>query len=182
MSPRAKKKKAAAEATDVTALVAAEVVPEATEDYYQKLRRRIRRWLASPKGKGAHWTEYLMFAPDLFHLVVKLAMDPQVALANRMRLAAVVAYFMSPLDLIPEVVVGPLGFLDDIALAAYVLHRLINTSDRALVERHWAGDGDLLQLIQRILADVNAMLGSLIAGKIERLARWVPKGAKRQKS
>lgn len=178
MSPRGKKRKAAAEETDVTALVATEVVPEAAEDFYKKLRRRIRRWLAGPGGKGARWSEYLMFAPDLFHLVVKLAMDPQVTLANRMRLAAVVAYFMSPLDLIPEVMLGPLGFLDDIALAAYVLHRLINTSDRAIVERHWAGEGDILLLVKRILADMNAMLGSLIAGKIERLARWIPKGSK----
>ena len=177
MSPRAKKKQPEATIPDTEALVAAEIVPEATEDFYKKLRRRIRRFLAGPTGKGARWTEYLMFAPDLFHLVVKLAMDPKVTMANRMRMAAVVAYFMSPLDLIPEMVAGPIGFLDDIALAAYVLHRLINTSERAIVERHWAGEGDLLALLKRILADMNAMLGGLIAGKIERLARWMPKTA-----
>lgn len=161
------------------ALAVLEAAPKAAEDYYRKLRRRMRRWLAKPDGKAARWAEYLLFAPDLFHLVFKLALDPEVRLANRMRLAAVVAYFMSPLDLVPEMIAGPFGFLDDIALAAYVLHRLVNTTDRVIVERHWAGEGDLLALLKRILADMNAMLGGLIAGRIERLARWVPKrGAK----
>ena len=155
-------------------IVPAKLDVKKTEDYYQRLRRRMRRWLASPQGQTAHWAAFLLFAPDLFHLVVRLALDPQVTLANRARLAATAAYFMSPLDLIPELIVGPIGLLDDIALVAYVLHRLINTSDRAIVERHWAGDTDLLTLLKEILSSTNAMLGGLVAGKLRTLAARMP--------
>lgn len=167
--PRKKKMPEASIDTD-HAIVASPVDTRSTEDYYRRLRGRIRRWLNTPDGKAAQWAEYLLFAPDLFHLVVRLALDPQVTLANRARLTATAAYFMSPLDLIPELVAGPLGFLDDIALAAYVLHRLINTTDRAIVDRHWAGDTDLLALLRKILDNTNAMLGGLVAGKIRKLA------------
>ena len=169
-----KKKQAGADVDAEQGLVPAKLDARKTDDYYQRLRRRIRRWLASPEGKTAQWAEFLLFAPDLFHLVVKLALDPQVTLANRARLAATAAYFMSPLDLIPELIAGPFGFLDDIALAAYVLHRLINTSDRAIVEFHWAGDTDLLVLLKGILGSTNAMLGGLVAGKIRTLAMRMP--------
>lgn len=184
MPPRKKKAASKAEQPAATiprenALATLEESPKAAEDFYRKLRRRMRTWLAGPQGKHARWADYLMFAPDLFHLIVRLALDPEVTLANRLRLSAAAAYFMSPIDFIPELLAGPVGFLDDIALAAYVLHRLINTSDRAIVQRHWAGDANLLTLVQDILAHTNAMLGDLVARRIQRLAKWVPRTAPR---
>lgn len=177
--PAPKKKPASThKETDASrALVALETKPQAAEDFYKRLRQRIRRWLAGPEGKSAQWAEIVMFGPDLFHLVVKLALDPQVTLANRARLAATVGYFMSPIDIIPELLTGPLGFLDDIALAAYVLHRLINTSDKEIVLRHWAGEGDLLKVLKQILASANDMLGAFVAARIQRLARFWPRGS-----
>lgn len=179
-APRKRTAKPRAETAQAeNALVALEAEPKVAEDFYKKLRTRIRRWLSGKEGKGARWAEILMFAPDLFHLIVRLAMDPEVALANRMRLAAAAAYFMSPIDFIPEMLTGPLGFLDDVALAAYVLHRLVNTTELAIVQRHWAGEVDLLKLIQRVLDNANAMLGVFVAGRIQRLAKWMPRaGAK----
>lgn len=177
MPPR-KKKVDATEGTPIPpekALVVLDQEPKAAEDFYKKIRRQIRRWLGGKEGKGSRWADIVMFAPDLFHLLVRLMADPAVGLANRMRLAAAAAYFMSPVDFLPELLAGPLGFLDDVALAAYVLHRIINTSDRAVVERHWAGDVDLLKLLRRVLDNANAMLGGLVAGRIERLARWAPR-------
>lgn len=37
-----------------------------------------------------------------------------------------VAYVLSPIDLIPEGLLGPLGFADDAALIAYLLKRIID--------------------------------------------------------
>lgn len=170
-----RKKKSDSSATAAVPMVQASSGPppldeKAALDFYQRLRRRIRSWQTAPEGKQSRWTEYVLLAPDLFHLIVKLALDPEVTLANRARLAATAAYFMSPFDLIPEMVAGPLGFLDDIALAAYVLHRLINTSDRAIIDRHWAGDTELLAVVQGILDQANAMLGALVADKLRLLA------------
>lgn len=37
-----------------------------------------------------------------------------------------VAYILSPVDLIPESLLGPLGFADDAALVAYLIKRIVD--------------------------------------------------------
>jgi uncharacterized membrane protein YkvA (DUF1232 family) len=139
------------------------------EDYYQRLRGQIRDWLQSDEGKSHQWAEYLLFAPDLFHLLWKLSLDPEVAASQKVKLAGVIAYFISPLDLIPEGIVGPVGYLDDIALTAYILHSMINHTDPEVLRRHWAGEIDVLEVIRRILAVIDKMMSSSVIRKLKRL-------------
>jgi len=120
-------------------------------DFYKNLRSRSREWLRTENGSTNRWAEYLMFAPDLFHLLCKLAIDSEVPVKERVKLAGAVAYFVSPFDLMPEAFVGFIGFADDIALAAYVLNSLVNKCDADILKRHWAGEQDVLELIRRIL-------------------------------
>ena len=128
-------------------------------DFYQKLRDKMQLWLQSDEGKSHTWAEYLLFAPDLFHLLCKLAVDKSVPASEKTKLAAAIAYFVSPIDLMPEAVLGPLGFADDIALAAYVLNSVLSKTDPAIVRRHWAGSEDVLVVLQRILSIAEKMLG-----------------------
>jgi uncharacterized membrane protein YkvA (DUF1232 family) len=100
-----------------------------------------------------------MFAPDLFHLLCKLVLDEQVLVADKARLAGAIVYFISPLDFIPEGLFGPLGYTDDIAVAAYVLNSIINHTDPEIVKKHWAGEGEVLDVIQRILVSADEMIG-----------------------
>jgi len=139
------------------------------QDFYRQLRGQIRAWVGSDKGRSNRWAEYILFAPDLFHLLWKLSTDPDVAPTDKVKLAAAIAYFISPIDLIPEAVVGPIGYVDDIALAAYVLHSIVNHTDPEVLRRHWAGDGDVLDVIQRILAVADGMVGSGMWKKLKRL-------------
>ena len=137
-------------------------------DFYQKLRHRIRQWSETEEGKSGRWAEWLLLAPDLFHLLVRLAADPDVPLQEKVRLAGVIAYFVSPFDLLPELILGPTGFLDDIVLTAYALNAMINRVDPAIVRKHWAGEMDVLEVIQRILQTADKMVGS---GLFKRLTR-----------
>ncbi|MEA4925311.1 MAG: YkvA family protein [Syntrophomonadaceae bacterium] len=137
------------------------------QDFYQKLRVRFKEWMATDEGQTSKWAEYLMFAPDLFHLLCKLAIDDNVAAADKAKLAGAVVYFLSPLDFLPEVLLGPLGFADDVVLAAWVLNNMVNRIDQDIVRSHWAGDEDVLQVIQRIIAAADQMLGSGLWNKIK---------------
>lgn len=139
-------------------------------DFYQKLRRRMRKYLQSPQGKSSQWAEFLMFAPDLFHLLCRLMMEPEVPAKDKAKLAAVIAYFISPLDLIPEAILGPFGYIDDIALAAYALNSVINKTNPEVVKRHWAGEEDVIKVIQNILAVADKMVGSGLWKKLKRIA------------
>jgi uncharacterized membrane protein YkvA (DUF1232 family) len=142
-----------------------EITDERYRDFYQRLRERIRSRMGND-GKKGRFSEYLMAAPDLFHLLVKLLRDEKVPLEYKAWLGFVIAYFISPIDLIPESIVGPVGYLDDIALAAFVLNRLINRIDPGIVEGHWAGDGDVIDLIRKIVTLADQMIGS---GMVRRL-------------
>jgi len=136
-------------------------------DFYQQMRDSIRTWL---KGKGANYqfAKYLLAAPDLFHLLCRLALDKEVPVGEKAKLAGAIAYFISPLDLIPEVLVGPLGYIDDVAVAAWVLHGLVNKTNPEIVRRHWAGDGDVLDLVQQVLQVASEMVGSGLWAKIRK--------------
>lgn len=128
------------------------------EDFYIRLRRQIKEWLKSKNGKENRWAEFILFAPDLFHVLLKLAIDPDVPVSEKVRLVGVIGYFALPFDLMPEGLLGPVGYLDDIALAAYILNRLLNCIDPEIVYRHWSGDKDLFVVVQQILKVVDQMI------------------------
>ena len=140
------------------------------EDFYRRLRKQIRDWLDSETGKNNQWSEYLLAAPDLFYLLWKLSIDPDVPARDKAKLAGALAYFISPIDLIPEAVVGPVGFVDDIALAAYVLNGIVNHTDPEVLRRHWVGESDVLDTIRHILAAADRMVGSGVWKRLKRLA------------
>ena len=138
-------------------------------DFYQKMRTDIRAWLQTKAGKAYKWSEYLLLAPDLFHLLAKLAMDKDIPSKEKAKIAGALAYFISPIDLVPEALFGPIGYLDDVALAAYVINSVMKNCDDTIITRHWAGEEDVLKLVQQIV-DVGAdMLGNKIWDKLKKL-------------
>ena len=141
---------------------------EHEKDFYQRLRVDLKKWLEDKKPSGEKWTEYILLAPDLFHLLTKLALDPEVPSSKKVKIAGIIAYFISPLDFLPEMFLGPVGYLDDIALTAYILHDIINEVDPKIVQRNWAGDRDILNLTKTIIANVNNMIGSGLWKKLKR--------------
>ncbi len=138
-------------------------------DFYQQLREQIRAWLQSDEGRSNRWAEYLLLAPDLFHLMWKLSADPDVPAKDKVKLAGALAYFISPIDLIPEAMLGPIGYVDDIALAALVLNGIVNHTSPEVLARHWAGDEDVLVAIRRILAVADQLVGAGVWRKLKRL-------------
>ena len=130
---------------------------EEQKDFYVKLRQKIDAYLLK---KDAKYREFLLLAPDLFHLLVKLSLDPRVPTEKKVKFVAVIAYFISPLDLLPELFLGPLGYLDDIALSAYVINQYINENDPAVVRELWAGDQDVLTSVKNIVTAADKLIGS----------------------
>jgi uncharacterized membrane protein YkvA (DUF1232 family) len=131
-------------------------------DFYQKLRSRMRKWEKTTEGRKARWMEYLLLAPDLFHLLTRLVMDKEVSFAMKSRLSLVILYFISPIDLIPEALLGPGGYIDDIVLSAYVINLLINETRPEIVYRHWAGEGDILEILKKITKQASSMVGTKV--------------------
>ena len=140
------------------------------QDFYQSLRGKMRDWLTTTDGSTSKWGEYLMFAPDLFHLLCKLVLDKNVYVSDKTRLVAAIAYFISPIDLVPEALLGPAGFVDDIALAAYVINSILKNTNIEVIRKHWAGEGEVLGVIQSILGVADEMVGSGLWKKLKKKA------------
>jgi uncharacterized membrane protein YkvA (DUF1232 family) len=136
------------------------------EQFYYKLRKTIKIWAGGDKSRFSQYANYILAGPDLFMLLVRLAQDERVSQADKVKLGGAVAYFVNPLDLMPEAILGPPGLLDDIALAAFVLHEVLENTDPSAIREHWEGDAAILDLIRGILASADAMVGGPILRRI----------------
>lgn len=144
------------------------VMPASEDDFYRQIRQKIHA-LVETKGSSVKYAEILLAGPDLLHLMCRLALDARVPAASKALLATAIAYFISPVDLIPEALVGPTGYLDDIALAAVALNHLISAGSDTIAKEHWAGQGDVLELVRRIVAMADKMVGAQAWAKLRRM-------------
>jgi len=133
-------------------------------DFYQKLRTKIANYL---DRKDFEYGDILLMAPDFFHLLIKLSLDPRVETMKKAKLAFAITYFFSPIDLLPEAFLGPIGYLDDIAVAAYILNDYVNNNESDLLYEHWAGQSDVLASIQNVLTMANRFLGEGLWKKLK---------------
>ena len=137
-------------------------------DFYKKIRKDVKHWVNDNLDKDNKWVDYVLAAPDLFHLLCKLTTDSEIPSNKKIKLVAGIAYFISPIDLLPEMFLGPVGYLDDIAVAAFILNDLINEVDPQIVRNHWAGEQDVLILIKTILTNADKMIGSRMWQRIKK--------------
>jgi uncharacterized membrane protein YkvA (DUF1232 family) len=140
-------------------------------DFYQKLRARVSEWAAGKDLKTNKAASFVLAAPDLFHLCCKLLTDPRTPAKSKITLGAVIAYFISPIDLMPEAVFGPLGFVDDVAFAALAIDKLVDSVGEEVIQEHWAGEADGLQLVRSIVATMDEQLGKRVASKLRKLIK-----------
>jgi uncharacterized membrane protein YkvA (DUF1232 family) len=138
-------------------------------DFYKKVRRRMQEINAGNSPKNSAVSELLLAAPDLLHLCLQLVKDPDVPARHKIKLGLTIAYLLSPIDLIPAIIFGPLGALDDIAVAAYALNSMLNDVPEHVMERHWAGNKNLIALIRAVVKAADGVLGKGLFSRFARL-------------
>jgi len=94
--------------------------------------------------------DLLLLLPDLTVLLMRLLRDPRVSLGDKGMALLGLGYVLSPIDLLPEIILGPIGLLDDLFVVAATLSRLLNHVHPDVVRSHWPGRGDALDAIQRV--------------------------------
>lgn len=134
------------------------------DTYYGQLRDRIVNWMAQHERERL--ADFLLLAPDLLVLLVRLGLDSRLPLTDRAIVAGGVAYFLSPIDLIPDFIF-PVGVADDVVVAVIALNAVLNRTDPQILREHWEGDDEILDVIQRTLSRADALLGK---GLMKRLS------------
>ena len=114
---------------------------------YDRLRTRL---VESVPGAGSGVRDLILLLPDLTILLARLMRDRRVPLLQKAIAIAGVAYVVSPIDLLPAMIFGPLGLLDDLFVVAACLSRVLNQVHPDLVRSHWSGQGDALVVIQSV--------------------------------
>ena len=88
------------------------------------------------------------FVPDCLVLFARLMRDSRVPPSQKWLLAGVLGYLAMPFDVIPDFI-PVAGQLDDVAVVALALRRLVRRSGSALVREHWSGPEDSLAFLLR---------------------------------
>lgn len=144
---------------------------EEQQDFYEKLRAKITDYVESKTGKKGKFTPYLLFAPDLFHLLIKALLDNRIDTKSKTIIGSSILYFISPIDVLPEGLVGPGGFIDDIVVATFVVNMLLNKFSPEIIEEHWTGDEKLLNVLKKVAETSDSIIGKLPARSL--LGRFI---------
>jgi len=78
---------------------------------------------------------------------------------TRLLLGSALVYFVVPFDLLPEVMTGPAGLLDDLVLALAVLQQAFGRDLGPVAEKYWSGSQPLRQVLADILEAAGSLLG-----------------------
>ena len=137
-------------------------------NYYYKLRDKIKNGV-NKISKNEDLPEYLLLAPDLFYLLIKLMQDPEVPRSKKVKVGVVIAYFITPFDFLPEALLGLVAYVDDVALTAYVLNDFFNEMNPDIIKDNWPGEKKLLDVIQKILEDSDKFINKNIVNRLKKL-------------
>jgi uncharacterized membrane protein YkvA (DUF1232 family) len=104
-------------------------------------------WRARPDELGAR--EALRLLPDVVRLVRRLAADGSLPRGVRVGLWALLAYLLSPLDLVPDFL-PVIGYADDVVVVAWALRSVVRRAGYEALERHWPGQPAGLAVVSRL--------------------------------
>jgi len=136
--------------------------------FYDRLRAAV---IDRRPGVSSGFRDILMLLPDLSVLLIRLTRDPRVPLAAKLVAGLGVAYILSPIDLLPEFLLGPIGLVDDLLVVATALSRLLKSVHPDIVREHWSGQGDALDAIHRVTSWADSVLTGRLPDAMRRLFR-----------
>lgn len=137
--------------------------------FYDRIRKAITAYLS--RGKVGRAQDVLLFAPDVFILLWRLTRDSRVTGGNKVLLGTAIAYYIFPLDIMPEALLGPIGFIDDLVFGVYVLNRVLADTDEQILRDHWSGSGDVLDMIRRVLRSADGLVASDVVAAIKKMVK-----------
>ena len=113
--------------------------------FYDRLRSQVSK---TEVGTRTGLRDLLLLVPDLAVLLSRLLRDDRVAPGDKAIAALGLGYLLSPIDLMPAWLFGPLGVLDDLVVLGAAVSRIVNHVHPDVVRAHWPGQGDALVAIR----------------------------------
>lgn len=105
-------------------------------------------WVVRPRDVGLG--ELVGIVPDVLRLIRDLIADRSTPLRLRVALVGLLAWLISPIDLIPEFI-PVLGPLDDVIVAVLVLRYVRRRLGSSELERRWRGSETGFATLSRVI-------------------------------
>ena len=133
---------------------------------YDRLRSQV---VSTEPGARTGVRGILLLLPDLAVLLFRLMRDDRVPTGSKAIAVVGIAYLLSPIDLLPAFLFGPIGLTDDLVVVGTILSRMLNRVHPDVVRSHWSGQGDALEAIQR----VTTWSEQFFATRLRQITGWV---------
>jgi uncharacterized membrane protein YkvA (DUF1232 family) len=133
--------------------------------FYDRLRSTVAERSA---GEASGVWGLLLLLPDLAVLLIRLGRDSRVPLRVKVIAGLGLAYLLSPVDLLPSLLLGPIGLVDDLLVVGTALSHILNHVHPDIVRSQWSGQGDALEAIQRVTAWTERQ----VTGRIRSALNW----------
>ena len=105
------------------------------KDFYCTLLENLENF------DGAY-ASFIDCGPNLFKLLCDL-LDEDVDKEDRIKINAAISYYVVPMDIIPEQVYGPYGYIDDIFMSVYALRRVADEHGYDFLQNIWEHDNNI---------------------------------------
>lgn len=148
----------------------AEGANEDMGSFYERWRERVHGWIAERSPREV--ADAVLLLPDMVALVLRLMKDPRVPLQFRGMLFAVALYAISPIDIVPEAMLGALGLADDTLVISTVVLRLMQQAteiDPKLIRENWSGQGDVVETMHSIVESKGELFNNNVWQRIRSL-------------
>jgi len=116
----------------------------------RRLYDRLREKVSEPSDAQTGLLDLLLLVPDLTVLLMRLLRDERVPVGSKGIALLGIGYVLSPIDILPEILLGPIGLIDDLLILGTALSRMMNRVHPDVVRSHWPGKQDALETIQRV--------------------------------
>jgi hypothetical protein len=109
--------------------------------------------------------QVLLFHPRFVRYLFRVATSGSVSFGWKARAFLALCYVVSPIDLLPEAVLGPLGLFDDLALTLVVFTDLFERVPVPVFERGWGPGAPFARLVGKALGKLSYLVpGPIRAG------------------
>lgn len=115
---------------------------------------------------NGEYASFIDCGPNLFKLLCDI-LDHDINKDLRLKICGAIAYYVVPMDVIPEQIYGPYGYIDDIFMSVYALRQVADEYGYDFLQEIWEHDGDIKEVMddcfdksQEVLEDddINAIL------------------------
>ena len=112
---------------------------EKFKDFYDTLIENLDTY-------NGEYASFIDCGPNLFKLLCDL-LDEDIDKESRLEINAAISYYVVPMDVIPEQIYGPYGYIDDIFISVYVLKKIAEKYSYDLLQEVWENDNDVKTVI-----------------------------------